>query len=152
MVKRSKGTKKAKGRSLFEELSAGVQSMQDHREGASAFEPTRFHRRRPLPTNSHLHTFTAGGFVCSEPSREWETPVRNERCARLEQVAKEEGEAFIYEYDMGDSWRHPVGAFAIRTTTKHEQSKTWIEAMTGGPCDPDAFDLEAVNRALAKLR
>jgi hypothetical protein len=26
--------------------------------------------------------------------------------------------------------------------------KMWIEGMTGGPFDPDAFDLEAVNRAL----
>jgi hypothetical protein len=35
---------------------------------------------------------------------------------------------------------------------EHEQTKTWIESMTGGPFDPDAFDLEAVNRALTKLR
>jgi hypothetical protein len=26
---------------------------------------------------------------------------------------------------------------------EHEQTKTWIESMTGGPFDPDAFDLEA---------
>jgi len=245
MVKRSKGTKKAKGRSLFEELSAGVQSMQGHREGglrlrthevpppAPAAQGTDadtvwkappmvyqlkvtlletdppIWRRLRVPgrtslarldrivqtamgwTNSHLHTFTAGGIVYSEPSSEWETPVRNERRARLEQVAKEEGEAFIYEYDMGDSWRHQVlveevwadagngegpvclageracppedcgGVHGYYDTIErlrdpnddeHEQTKTWIEAMTGGPFDPDAFDLAAVNRALAKLR
>ena len=145
MVKRGKGTKKAKGRSLFEELSAGVQSMQDHREGRlglrthqvpppvpavqgadadTAWEapPMVYQlkvvlmetdppiwRRLRVPgktslarldriiqtamgwTNSHLHTFTAGGVVYSEPSGEWETPVRNERRARLEQIAKGAG-------------------------------------------------------------
>jgi hypothetical protein len=32
------------------------------------------------------------------------------------------------------------------------ETKTWIEGMTGGPFDPDAFDLDAVNRALKALR
>jgi hypothetical protein len=144
-------------------------------------------------TNSHLHTFTAGGVVYSEPSGEWETPVRNERRTRLEQIAKEAGEAFIYEYDLGDSWRHQVLVEEVWAETgddtgsvclageracppedcggvhgyydtlerlhdphddEHEQTKTWIEAMTGGPFDPDAFDLEAVNTLVhgTKLR
>ena len=34
---------------------------------------------------------------------------------------------------------------------EHESTKTWIESMTGGPFDPDAFDLKAVNRALKAL-
>ena len=245
MAKRNKGTKAKKGRSLFEELSAGVQSMQDHREGRlslrthqvptpppiaqstdddAAWEaPPMLYwlkvtlletdppiwRRLRVPgktslarldriiqtamgwTNSHLHTFTAGGVVYSEPSGEWETPVRNERRARLEQIAKEAGEAFVYEYDLGDSWRHQVlveevwadtgddeapvclageracppedcgGVHGYYETLKrlrdpdddeHEQTKTWIESMTGGPFDPDAFDLEAVNRAVSRFR
>ncbi len=52
-------------------------------------------------TNSHLHTFTAGGVVYADPSPEWEIEVRNERRARLDGIAREEGEAFIYEYDLG---------------------------------------------------
>jgi hypothetical protein len=59
-------------------------------------------------TNSHLHTFTAGGVVYADPNPEWEIEVRNERRARLGSIAREEGEAFIYEYDMGDSWRHQI--------------------------------------------
>jgi len=138
-------------------------------------------------TNSHLHTFTAGGVVYADPNPEWEIKVRNERRARLGGIAREEGEAFVYEYDMGDSWRHQVvvedvlvesedtvrplclageracppedcgGVHGYYETLEclrdpdheeYEKTKTWIEAMTGGPFDPDAFDIEAVNRAL----
>ena len=35
---------------------------------------------------------------------------------------------------------------------EYEQTKTWIEGMTGGPFDPDVFELEAVNRALQAFR
>jgi pRiA4b ORF-3-like protein len=31
---------------------------------------------------------------------------------------------------------------------EYMQTKTWIESMTGGPFDPDTFDVEAVNAAL----
>src|SRR5688572_22968103 len=64
--------------------------------------------------NSHLHTFTGGGVVYADPNPEWEIEVRNERRARLGSIAKEEGEAFIYEYDMGDSWRHQVVVEKVR--------------------------------------
>jgi hypothetical protein len=141
-------------------------------------------------TNSHLHTFTAGGVLYAEPSDEWE--VEDERRTRLAQVAVEEGEAFVYEYDLGDSWRHQVVVEGVRFLRKsegarpvclageracpaedsggiggyyeklacladpdreeREDTKVWIESMTGGPYDPEAFDLDAVNRALARLR
>jgi hypothetical protein len=35
---------------------------------------------------------------------------------------------------------------------EYQDTKTWIESMTGGPFDPDAFDVEAVNGALKGLR
>lgn len=57
-------------------------------------------------TNSHLHTFTAGGVVYAQPDPEWD--VRDERRVRLAQIVKQAGEAFVYEYDMGDSWEHQV--------------------------------------------
>ena len=59
-------------------------------------------------TNSHLHMFTVGGVLYAEPSPEWELEVRDERRVRLADVAREEGEAFVYEYDLGDAWRHQV--------------------------------------------
>ena len=142
-------------------------------------------------TNSHLHTFTAGGLLYADPSSEWEIPVKDERRVRLDRIASEEGEAFVYEYDLGDSWRHQVLVEEVRVRSgsadgpvclsgaracppedcggvqgyyqtleilrdpRHEEyqdSKTWIESMTGGPFDPDVFDVEAVNSALKGLR
>jgi hypothetical protein len=35
---------------------------------------------------------------------------------------------------------------------EYEQTKRWIEGMTGGPFDPEAFDVEAVNTGLRALR
>jgi hypothetical protein len=142
-------------------------------------------------TNSHLHTFTAGGVLYADPSPEWEIPVKDERRVRLDRIVSEEGEAFVYEYDLGDSWRHQVLVEEVRVGSggaegplclsgaracppedcggvqgyyqtleilrdpRHEEyqdRKTWIESMTGGPFDPDAFDVEAVNGALKGLR
>ncbi len=140
-------------------------------------------------TNCHLHTFTVGGVVYAEPDPEWE--VSDERRVRLADVAREEGEAFVYEYDLGDSWRHQVlvekvivetgeargprclggegacppedsggvGGYYEKLLTlgdpdddEHESTKAWVESMTGGPFDPDAFDLAAANEAVEALR
>jgi hypothetical protein len=140
-------------------------------------------------TNSHLHTFTAGGSLYALPSTEWEIEVKDERRTRLADVAREEGEAFIYEYDLGDAWRHQVLVEEVAagpggvprclggeracppedcggvdgyydtlerlgdpTDEEHESTKTWIESMTGGPFDPEAFDLDAANAAIAAIR
>lgn len=142
-------------------------------------------------TNSHLHLFTVGGVVYGEPSPEWETDVRDEGRVRLSDVAREEGEALVYEYDLGDSWRHQVVVeeivveadeargprclegenacppedaggvdgyyeklITLADPDKHEYESTrrWIESMTGGPFDPDFFDLEAANKAIEALR
>jgi len=140
-------------------------------------------------TNSHLHTFTVGGVVYAQPSPEWE--VEDEGRVRLADVAREEGEAFVYEYDLGDSWRHQVlveevvveageargprclggeracppedsggvdGYYEKLLTLsdpdndEYESTKIWVESMTGGPFDPDAFDVAAANRAIEALR
>ncbi len=142
-------------------------------------------------TNSHLHTFTTGGVIYAVPHPEWGIDVKDERRVRLDRIAKEEGEAFVYEYDMGDCWQHQVlvekvgadsigaegavclsgeracppedcggvhgyyGTLEILRNPRHDEykhTKTWIESMTGGPFDPDAFDIEAVNAALKALR
>jgi pRiA4b ORF-3-like protein len=57
-------------------------------------------------TNSHLHTFTAGGVIYADPSPEWEIDVKDERRFRLERIAREDGEAFIYE-QLGSTWWTP---------------------------------------------
>ena len=35
---------------------------------------------------------------------------------------------------------------------EHESTRVWIESMTGGPFDPEAFDLEAANECIEALR
>ncbi len=35
---------------------------------------------------------------------------------------------------------------------EYESTKVWVESMTGGPFDPDAFDLQAANKAIEALR
>jgi Plasmid pRiA4b ORF-3-like protein len=141
-------------------------------------------------TNSHLHTFTVGGVIYAEPSPEWEIEIKDERRVRLSAVAREEGEAFVYEYDLGDSWRHQVlveevlvepgegggprclageracppedsggvgGYYDMLVTLRdrddeeYESTKVWVESMTGGPFDPEAFDVGAANEAIEAL-
>jgi len=58
--------------------------------------------------NSHLHVFTAGSVDYSEPGAEWDIPVRDERDVPLSQIARAAGDAFVYEYDLGDSWEHLI--------------------------------------------
>jgi hypothetical protein len=135
--------------------------------------------------------FTVGGVLYAEPSPEWGEEVTDEGRVRLADVARAEGEAFVYEYDLGDSWRHQVlveqvlfatgeavgarcvggeracppedsggvGGYYDKLLTlqdpasdEYGSARRWIESMTGGPFDPDSFDLEAANRAIEALR
>lgn len=61
--------------------------------------------------DSHLHQFIAGGIVYgpSEPDLDDATfEMKDERRARLSQVAPTEGSKFTYEYDFGDGWEHTI--------------------------------------------
>ena len=139
-------------------------------------------------TNSHLHQFIVGEtyFGMLEPYYD-DLQMSDETEFRLSRITRDEGDAFIYEYDFGDSWRHEllvekiiapaegtrypvclageracppedVGGIwgyeefleAIRDPEhpEHESYLEWI----GGELDPEAFDLEAVNAALRRLR
>jgi hypothetical protein len=57
-------------------------------------------------TNNHLHQFTVGDTVYGEPDPELGDDVEDERGVRLCDVAPGVDEAFVYEYDFGDSWEH----------------------------------------------
>jgi hypothetical protein len=64
-------------------------------------------------TNSHLHQFTAGGTVYSDPGFdldefEDDPKIFDEHRATLQQIAPKLKIAFVYEYDFGDSWDHLV--------------------------------------------
>lgn len=69
-------------------------------------------------TTSHLHLFEVGKNQYGDPNPEW-PDVQDHRSVRLYQAAKQGGR-FIYEYDMGDGWRHEVvaeRAYADKTFT-----------------------------------
>jgi hypothetical protein len=64
-------------------------------------------------TNSHLHQFTVGKRVYSDPSfdlDEFEDNPRvfDENTTPLSEVALRVKSTFAYEYDFGDSWHHRV--------------------------------------------
>jgi hypothetical protein len=59
-------------------------------------------------TNSHLHQFMVGQTYYGEPHPDYGFEMKNERRARLNQIASREGSRFRYEYDLGDSWLHDL--------------------------------------------
>lgn len=86
-------------------------------------------------TDSHLHTFTAGGVLYANPSQEWEIDVRDEGRVRLHQIAACAGEAFVYEYDLGDSWQHQV---LVEQIAPHPAPRTVPVCLDGaGACPPE---------------
>jgi len=61
--------------------------------------------------NGHLHQFFVGHTVYGEPDDDLSAmgfDARDERRARLSQVAPSEGSTFSYQYDFGDDWDHTI--------------------------------------------
>jgi len=137
-------------------------------------------------TNSHLHLFEIDGKPYGEGDFEWDFDVQDYRGMRLDKIFVEGRTSFLYEYDLGDSWRHDItllgmvegdpgekiaciaGARACppedcggvsgyyhlleaRAAPGHEDHDMLME-WVGGKFDPEAFDVEAVDRALKRLR
>jgi len=137
-------------------------------------------------TNSHLHVFKIGDTEYGEGDFEWEFDVRDYRGMRLDKIFTGRTKSFLYEYDMGDSWRHQItleglvegaegekiacvgGARACPpedcggvmgyynllealADPEHEDHDMMLE-WVGGKYDPDAFDVQAVDRTLKRLR
>ena len=59
-------------------------------------------------TDSHLHQFKVGETYYGEPSPDDWMEMRDERKARLSQVAPGEKARLLYDYDFGDSWEHAI--------------------------------------------
>jgi hypothetical protein len=57
-------------------------------------------------TNSHLHMFIHPSGRYGVPDLDF--PLQDERRTGLRDLAAQEGEAFRYEYDFGDSWEHEI--------------------------------------------
>ena len=96
--------------------------------------------------DSHLHQFRVGETTYGDPGILEDLDVRNERTARLNQVALGEKHKLYYEYDFGDGWEHEI----IRDPEhdEHESMMEWL----GGDFDPEAFDVEVINQRLAYVR
>ena len=65
--------------------------------------------------NMHLHLFRVGDVEYSDPEMEV-TRAKDEFSARLFRIAPKKGDAFVYEYDFGDSWNHDVTVEAVSET------------------------------------
>lgn len=59
-------------------------------------------------TNSHLHLFEIGDELYGEGDFDWEIDVQDYYAVKLEDVFRKGRTSFVYEYDMGDSWRHDI--------------------------------------------
>ena len=137
-------------------------------------------------TNSHLHLFEIDGKPYGEGDFEWDFEVKDYRGMRLDKIFTEGRTSLLYEYDLGDSWRHDItllgtvegeveeklgcidGARACPpedcggvsgyyhllealSDSEHEDHDMLME-WVGGKFDPEAFDVEAIDRALKHLR
>ena len=56
----------------------------------------------------HLYQFAVGGTEYGEPDPEFELPFRSSRRARLNEVAPNPRDKFVYIYDFGDGWQHEI--------------------------------------------
>jgi len=59
-------------------------------------------------TNSHLHLFEIDGKPHGESNFEWDFEVKDYRGMRLDKIFTEGRTSLLYEYDLGDSWRHDI--------------------------------------------
>jgi len=69
-------------------------------------------------TNSHVHRFEVNGVPYSDTRYHYaefedEPEILEESKASLAKVAPEQGGAFNYDYDFGDSWRHRIVVAAV---------------------------------------
>lgn len=59
-------------------------------------------------TNSHLHLFEIDGELYGESDFDWDFDVQDYYGIRLDRIFAEGKNSFLYEYDLGDSWRHDI--------------------------------------------
>ncbi len=135
-------------------------------------------------TDSHLHLFEIDGKPYGEGDFEWDFDVRDYRGMRLDKIFTGGRESFLYEYDLGDSWRHDITLLGVVEGEEkitcmagaracppedcggitgyyhllealadpgHEDHDMLME-WSGGRFDPEAFDAEAIDRSLKRLR
>ena len=80
----------------------------------------------------HLHEFMVGEECYAIPSPEdpWPMEMKNEKRAKLSKVAPAERSSFVYEYDLGDSWRHDILVEKIFQPKKDGKQSILIRLLT----------------------
>jgi hypothetical protein len=83
-----------------------------------------------------------------------ELEIRNAASKKLSAVADWPGDKIRYEYDFGDSWEHDVVVEAVQPAqpgVAYPRCTAGKRAGTPEDCDPDLFDLDAAQNALARI-
>lgn len=85
-------------------------------------------------TNSHLHLFDVG-IVCYSPEDFEIEDTIDSRKVRLKQIFDKESEKMLYEYDLGDGWKHEITLERIIKKGDHGQIPRCLEG--AGNCPPE---------------
>ncbi len=87
-------------------------------------------------TNSHLYRFGMKEYAEPDPENEfYELPFKNSRRAKLGQLFATKGNAFLYEYDFGDSWIHEL---VIEDILEPEFGQQYLACLAGErACPPE---------------
>ncbi len=72
-------------------------------------------------TNSHLHQFTIDDVDYCEPNEEAMEECVDYRKIKLNELIKNEGDVFYYEYDFGDGWLHKITLEKILPYDKNQK-------------------------------
>jgi hypothetical protein len=86
-------------------------------------------------TDSHLHEFAIAGCRYGVADLADSSLIQNERTARLDELIHEEGLTFVYEYDLGDRWRHEILVEKIESPDPDTRYPVCSEG--GGACPPE---------------
>ena len=122
----------------------------------------------------HFHLFASGRTVYRPPVPDLGFPSRDERKVPLSEVLTREKERILYEYDFRDGWEHTIVVEKILPPGVGPNRPVCLAGKRSGPPEesggvigyerllatrrypedfnPEAFDLEAINRRLARLR
>jgi hypothetical protein len=102
--------------------------------------------------DSQLYVFDtpAGRYGSYDPELE----IRSAANKKLSAVADWPGDKIRYEYDFGDSWQHDVVVEAVQPAQPRIAYPRCTGGKRAGPpedCDPDRFDLDAAQNAMARI-
>ena len=86
-------------------------------------------------TDSHLHQFIVGEAYFGAPEPYYDDlPMSDETEFKLRRITRNEGSAFIYEYDFGDRWAHEL---LVEKILPPEESKYPVCLAGERACPPE---------------